>query len=115
MKQLVQLQKNADDFKKLNAELIFVFREERLGVEGLEKIKDKVKPTYRLALDFDKKSSSAYSPKKKTFDNYVIDSDGTVRQIIDGTLTVRATAEELIKILEEIESEREQPPTDGEQ
>jgi len=105
MRQLVQLQKNADDFKKLNAELIFVYREEKEGVDGLKKIKDKIKPTYRLTLDFEKKSSAAYSSKKGTFDNYVIDSDGVVRGIIDGKLMVRATASELIKILEEIESE----------
>jgi hypothetical protein len=43
-----------------------------------------------------------------TFDNYVIDSKGIVRGIIDGTLRDRATAEELIKILKEIEAEADQ-------
>ena len=66
MRQLVQLQKHADDFKK---------------------------------------SSGAYSPEKMTFNNYVIDSKGTVRGIVDGTLRDRATAEELTKIFKEIESE----------
>ena len=104
MKQLVQLQEHADEFKELNAELIFVYREEEEGVDGLKKIKDNVNTTYRLALDFEKKSTGAYSPKKRTFDNYVIDSKGTVRGIVDGTLRDRATAEELTKIFKEIES-----------
>ena len=106
MRQLVQLQKNSDDFEELNAELVFVYREEAEGVDGLKKIKAKVKPTYRLALDFEKKSSKAYSPKNGTFDNYVIDSDGNVRGIVDGTLRDRATAEELMKTFGEIESAR---------
>jgi hypothetical protein len=55
-----------------------------------------------LALDFEKKNTGAYSPEKRTFNNYVIDSRGIVRGIIDGTLRDRATAEELTKIFKEI-------------
>ncbi len=113
MKQLVQLQKHSEVFKQLNTELIFVYREEAEGVDGLQKIKDKFKPTYTLALDFEKKSSAAYSPEKMTFNNYLIDSGGTVRGIIDGTLRDRATADELIKILTEIEAEREPSQDNG--
>jgi peroxiredoxin len=104
MRQLVQLQGQADDFKSLDAELIFVFREEADGVDGLRKIKRDHKTTFTLALDPDKKSSRAYSPEKMTFDNYVIDSQGVVRGIVDGTLRDRATAEELIKILKGLQS-----------
>ena len=64
MKQLVQLQKNADDFKKLNTEMVFVFREERDGTDGLKKIKEKHKPTFTLSVDFQKESSKAYSPSE---------------------------------------------------
>ena len=39
-----------------------------------------------------------------TFDNYVVDKDGVVRGIVDGTLRDRATSEELIKVLQEIEN-----------
>jgi peroxiredoxin len=102
MQQLVQLQQHADEFKSLNLEMLFVFREESEGVEGLKKIKEKHKTTYRLSLDLDKKNSQAYSPKDRTFDNYVIDSKGIIRGIIDGTLRDRATAEELIKVAKEI-------------
>ena len=104
MRQLVQLQQRADEFKKLNAEMLFVFREEQEGVDGLKKIKARTKTDFTLAIDFDKKSSKAYSTRRMTFDNYVIDSDGVVRAEIDGTLRDRATADELIKVLTEIES-----------
>ena len=99
MRQLVQLQKQADDFKAANAELIFVFREEQSGIDGLEKIKEKAKTDFTLTLDLNKESTAAYSPKKRTFDNFVIDRNGTVRAVIDGTLRDRATAEELLKAL----------------
>jgi peroxiredoxin len=105
MRQLVELTKYADQFKTLNAELLFVFREESEGVEGLKKIKEKHDPPYRLMLDFEKNSSQAYSPGRMAFDDYVIDSSGKVRGIIDGNLRERATAEELLKLLKQIEEE----------
>ena len=104
MAQLVELQKRSDEFDKLDAELIFVFREEQEGVEGLKKIRDKYKPDFTLALDLDKKSSAAYSPANRTFDNYVVDKRGTIAAIIPGTLRVRATGDELVKILKELKS-----------
>ncbi len=110
MRQLVELQKNADDFKKLNAELIFVFREEREPEKGLKAIlknvEEKNRENFILGLDRDKKSSFAYSPKPRTFDNYVIDASGKVRAVIDGTLRTRAKAEQLLKVLKEIEADK---------
>ena len=103
MAQLVQLQKHSEEFRNLNTELIFVFREERQGVEGLKKIKSGSKTGYTLAVDLNKKSSIAYSPKRMTFFNYVIAKDGTVKGIIPGNLRTRATAEQLKKHLQEIE------------
>ena len=103
MRQLVQLNEHADEFKSLNAELIFVFREEREGVDGLKKIKERTKTTYTLALDLDKKSTAGYSPKRMTFDNFVIDKSGVVKGIVPGNLRTRATAEQLIGLLKEIE------------
>ena len=102
MRQLVELQSHADDFKAANAELIFVFREESKGVEGLKIIKDKYKSDFTLAIDPNKQSSKAYSPKNRTFDNYVVSSDGKVRGIVDGTLRTRAKAEQLLEILKKI-------------
>ncbi len=106
MRQLVQLQESAAEFKKMNTELVFVFREESEGVDGLKKIQAKVQQANRkqflLGLDENKKSSAAYSPKRRTFDNYVIDSKGIVRGIVDGTLKNRAKADKLLEILKTI-------------
>ncbi len=100
MAQLGELQKHADEFKQLDAELIFVFREEEEGVEGLKKILAKHPNKFTLALDKDKESSRAYSTKRMTFDNFVIDKEGNVAGIIDGSLRVRATSEQLREILQ---------------
>ncbi len=103
---MVQLQKQADQFKALNAELIFVFREESKGVDGLQLIKEKHDTDFTLAIDPDKESTKVYSPGKMEFDNYVIDAGGVVRGVIDGTKTDRAKAKELIQILEQIENDQ---------
>lgn len=97
------MQKQADEFKALNTELIFVFREEKEGAAGLKKIKDSTKTTFTLAVDLDKKSSTAYSTKLMTFDNFVIHKNGNVAAVIAGTLRDRATADELLKVLKKIE------------
>ncbi|MGI9474755.1 MAG: peroxiredoxin family protein [Rubripirellula sp.] len=105
MRQLVQLKSHAEEFKANNATLIFVFREESEGVDGLKKIKEKHDPPFVLALDLDKKSSKDYSPKRMTFDNYVIDSKGKIRGVIDGSLRDRAKSDELLKVLKEIQAD----------
>lgn len=105
MRQLVELQSNAEEFEAANAELIFVFREESNGVEALKNIKRKYKTTYTLSLDLDKKSSGAYSPKRGSFDNYVIDKKGVVRKIVDGTLKTRAKSKQLLDTLKTINDE----------
>ena len=103
MRQLVQLKERESEFKALNAELLFVFREEQEGVDGLKKIKEKHDPPYLLSVDLNKKETGVYSSKRMTFDNFVIDSKGVVRAVIDGTLRDRAKGDELIKVLKEIE------------
>lgn len=108
MQQLVELQKHAETFRRLNAELVFVFREESQGVNGLKKIKAKYGVSYTLALDHLKKTSAAYSPKPMTFDNYVINADGVVEKIIPGSLRKRASADVLIQVLETIQSANRQ-------
>ena len=105
MRQLVQLNEHAAEFKSLNAELIFVFREEQEGVDGLKKILERSKTKYTLALDLNNKSTAGYSPKRRTFDNYVISKSGVVKGVVPGTLRTRATAEQLIKHLKEIEAD----------
>ena len=104
MKQLVELKSQKESFNKLNTELIFVFREESLGVDGLKKIREKHDPPFTLALDYRKKSSAGYSPTPMTFHNYVIDSQGVIRHVIDGDLRRRAKPAALINALKAIES-----------
>lgn len=101
------MREHAEEFKNLNAELIFVYREESEGVDGLKKIKEKHDPPFTLCLDFERKTTDAYSPASRTFDNYVVDSKGKVRGIIDGTLRDRPVAEDLIKVLKQIQEEAE--------
>ena len=104
MNQLVELKKDADAFKSLNAEVLVVFREESEGVEGLKKIKRQHEPPFLLAFDSEAKQTKVYSSKRMTFDSYVIDSKGVVRGIVDGTLRDRAKSEQLLKLLRKIES-----------
>lgn len=85
--------------------MICIFREEKEGVEGLKKVLANTKTPFTLAIDKDKKSTKAYSTKQRTFDNFVISKSGDVKAIIPGTLRDRATAEELIKELKEIEKQ----------
>lgn len=87
----------------MNTEVICIFREEKDGVSGLKKVLANTKTPFTLAIDTDKKSTKPYSTKQMTFDNFVIDKTGNVKAIIPGTLRDRATAEELIKSLNEIE------------
>lgn len=97
------MQTQADAFKALNTELIFIFREEKEGPDGLKKIKDRSKTSYTLAVDLNKASTRVYSTKKMTFDNFVINKNGKVHAVIPGTLKDRATADLLLKHLGEIE------------
>ena len=104
MRQLVELHKYSAEFKKLNTELVFVFREEAEGVKGLQKIKDKTGTGYVLSVDPNKASTKSYSPGRLVFDNYVINKNGNIQAIIPGTLRTRATAEQLLKHLKSIEA-----------
>ena len=105
MAQLVKLQERAEELEAADTEVIVVFREERDGVEGLRKSQARAKSTFRLALDLGKKTTAAYSPRKGQFANYVIGRDGIVRGLVDGDLRKRATADQLITLLKEINSE----------
>lgn len=84
--------------------MIVIFREEAKGAEGLKLIRERTKTTFTLAVDFEKNSTKAYSPKRMTFHNYVISKDGTVVQKIDGDLRTRANWEQLEKALKALES-----------
>ena len=105
MRQLGELNKNgAKEFEEMGVEVVAVFREEREGLAGLKKIKAKTKVPFTLALDTPAKATKAYSNGRKEFDNYVVDKNGVIRGIIDGSLKSRAKSDKLIEIVKSVES-----------
>lgn len=102
MKQLVQLTKHAEKLAEMNVEVIAVFREEKEGVAGLEKIKEKTKTPFTLCLDTGAEQTAVYSPGRMEFDNYIIGPDGKLAGKIDGNLRRRATSEQLFAILKQL-------------
>lgn len=107
MRQLGELKENAEKFEEAGLEIIAIFREEREGVEGLKKIKEKTGVDFTLCLDTGAEKTSAYSPGRGKFDNYLIGSDGKVAAIFDGSLTKRALSEQLLEAIEKLDSDSE--------
>ena len=97
MQQLVELQKNYDQLQELNAEVLAVFREEKSGEEGLAKSRDNTKATYPLLMDLNAEQTAAYS--QGGFHTYVINPNGEVVKIIEGSLMKRASVEEILDAL----------------
>ena len=103
MKQLGELQKNgAQQFKELGVEVVAVFREEREGIAGLKKIKNRTKVDFTLALDTPANATKAYSNGRKEFDNYLVDGTGVIRGVIDGSVKTRAQSEQLVKMIKSL-------------
>ena len=88
----------------MGVEVIAVFREEKEGVAGLEKIKSKSKTPFALGLDTGAEQTAVYSPGRMEFDTYVVDSQGKVAGKIDGRLKTRAKSEQLFEILKQLSS-----------
>ena len=106
MRQLGELNKNGKkEFKKLGVEVVAVFREEKDGLAGLQKVETKTKVPFTLALDTPATATKAYSNGRKEFANYVVDKNGVIRGIIDGTVKTRARASKLIEIVKSVESD----------
>lgn len=77
--------------------MIAVFREEQKGEEGLEKIKERTKTPFTLALDLGKKKTGRYSSGNGEFTGYVINPEGTITSIFKGNLRKRAKSKELLE------------------
>jgi len=106
MRQLGELNKNgAKEFKELGVEVVAVFREEREGLAGLKKIKGRTKVDFTLALDTPSKATAAYSNGRKEFDNYVVDKNGVIQAVLDGSLRTRAQAVKLLEVVKAAESD----------
>ena len=106
MRQLGELKRNAgQQFEEKGVKVVAVFREEKQGLDGLKRIKNKTKTDFTLALDTTAKATLAYSNGRKEFDNYVIDKNGVVQGIVDGTVKSRARAEQLLKMVTALEGQ----------
>ena len=79
-----------------------IFREEESGQEGLEKVVEKTKVNFLLALDTPVKETSSYSPGERIHDSYIIDKNGIIKSILKGTRYERAKASEFKVELEKI-------------
>ena len=100
MRQLGELKKNgAQQFKEMGVEVVAVFREERQGIAGLKKIKNRTKVDFTLALDTPATATKAYSNGRGEFDNYLVDGNGVIQGVIDGSLRTRAQSEQLVKLI----------------
>lgn len=100
MRQLVELQKHYGQIKKLDAEIVAVFREEKLGVDGLKRSRNAAKTEFTLLTDLGAKATSAYS--QDNFTTYVIDKKGVIQAILPGTLTKRISADEILRELKKL-------------
>ena len=89
----------------MGVEVVAVFREEKEGLAGLKKIEAVTKVPFTLALDTPPTATKAYSNGRKEFANYVVDKDGVIRGIIDGSVKNRAKSSKLIEIVKSVESE----------
>ncbi len=90
------MQKNIDAFKKYKTEVISVFREEKEGVAGLKKMRKATGAEFHIWDDTKGKSSKAYSQGGK-FNTYVIDEEGVIRAVLEGTKTRRPPAAAVLK------------------
>lgn len=102
MRQLGELKRNADKFKAANAEIIAIFREEKDGLDGLKKIKEKTKVSFTLGIDTPAKATSKYSNGAKVFTAYVIDKNGKIQGIVPGDLRNRAKSKQILDIVAKI-------------
>ncbi len=100
MRQLGELKRNAaDKLKEHGVEVVAIFREEKSGIDGLKKIKEKSNVEFTLAIDTPVNATSAYSPGKMKFQNYVVDKNGVIQGVIDGSLKSRAQSAQLLEIV----------------
>ncbi|MBA2117301.1 peroxiredoxin family protein [Bremerella alba] len=97
MKQVVDLQKNYDAIKDHGAELLIVWREEATGSDGLKTIRERTNATMPFALDLEAEKTGDYSPEG--FDTYVIDEEGKIAAVLDGTKKKRAMSDLIIESL----------------
>lgn len=88
------LQKQVQAFDAAGGQIVAVFRENKEGLEGLKKVRKASKAEFLLLDDPEKQQTKAYSPEG--YAAYVIDQQGIIRGVFDGTKTGRPDAEKLL-------------------
>ena len=91
------------NLKKLGVKVVAIFREEKEGLAGLEKVRASTGVPFTLALDTPASATAGYSNGMKEFDNYVVDNTGVIRGVIDGSIKNRAPAAKFVEIVKSIE------------
>lgn len=105
MAQLVQLQERYDEFKKLDTELVSISREEKLGVEGLGRIRQRQGIKYVLLNDYQNKQTSSYS--QGAFLTYIIDKQGIIRAVLPGTTYDRPSGQTILETAQKVLNTKE--------
>ena len=100
MKQLVQLRDAKDKIKKLGGTIVVVQREDKLRGDGLKRTIENTKTDFVFLDDLNAKATANYS--QGAFKTYIIDGNGFVRFVIDGTKTKRPEAAKIIARLGEL-------------
>lgn len=101
LRQLIEFRRNVEQFEQADAEIIFVFREESKGIDGLKAFQARSKTNFTMALDNESIKTGAYSPGDGEFSTYIIDESGTVQKILKGDIRNRVKSR---KILDAIDS-----------
>ena len=101
LRQLIEFRRNAEAFTEANAEILFVFREESKGIDGLKAIQARAKSNFAMALDNGKAKTSLYSASEGEFSTYIIDDSGTIQEIIKGDIRNRVKSR---RILDSVDS-----------
>jgi peroxiredoxin len=94
MVQLVELQKQKKAFDALDAELVSVLRENKEGVNGLQKAYKKTK--FDILLD-DTPATQTKDYSKELWATYFIDKNGVVQSVLTGTKKKRPDAAAVLK------------------
>lgn len=95
MAHLTELQKNYDAIKAAGAEVIVVFREEAKGTAGIRVARATTKAAYPIVLDAAGRGSGrTYSVGG--YSTYIINSQGVITAILEGTKTERASVSDIL-------------------
>ncbi|MGJ8672105.1 peroxiredoxin family protein [Rubritalea sp.] len=93
MVQLVELQKQQEAFKALDAELICVLRENKEGLDGLKKAYAKTK--FDIILN-DSPTTLTKEYSKELWATYFIGKDGIIKSVLTGTKKKRPDADAVL-------------------